>query len=106
MSPVIVRSNGRIQRENHVNESRMTRRNSVAKMISKNGIVSVYGFLLGLSMLFALLLLRSDLWPPSDYVNGRDVNTLHLFVVYAAITHVLVRIINRGIIYKVNVRQP
>lgn len=101
MSPVIVRSNGHIQRANDVSKSRVTRRTTASKMISKNGIVSVYGFLLGLSMLFVLLLLRSNLWPVSDYVNGRDVNSLHLFVVYAAIANVLVLIINRGIVYKV-----
>lgn len=71
-------------------------------MISKNGIVSVYGFLLGLSILFVWLLLRnSDLL--DTYVDPAVVNPLHLFIVYAAIANVLVRVVNRGTTYKVSI---
>lgn len=108
MSSVIVRSNGHIQtqRAHYVSKPLLTRRTSAAKMISKNGIISVYGFLLGLSVLFALHLVRSDSWPVSNYLNGHDVNPMHLFVLYAVIANVLVRIINRGIGYKVKVHHP
>ncbi|XP_001951240.1 protein-S-isoprenylcysteine O-methyltransferase [Acyrthosiphon pisum] len=69
-------------------------------MISKNGIVSVYGFLLGLSNLFVWLLLgNSDLL--DTYVDPAVVNPLHLFIVYAAIANVLVCVVNRGTTYKV-----
>lgn len=66
-------------------------------MISKNGLISVYGWLLGLSVLFVLLLLPNSRL--SAY--GKDVNTFQLFFIYATIANVLVRIVNRGIVYKV-----
>lgn len=70
-------------------------------MISKNGIVSVYGFLLGLSILFVWLLLQHGV-VLTTYVDSHGLNLLHLFVVYAAITNVLVRLVNRGTTYKVS----
>lgn len=69
-------------------------------MISKNGIVSVYGFLLGLSVLFVWLLLQNNVLL-GNYVDRTVVNPLHLFIVYTAISNVLVRVVNRGITYKV-----
>lgn len=71
-------------------------------MISKNGIVSVYGFLLGLSVLFVWLLLQNNVFL-GTYVDRTVVNPLHLFIVYTAISNVLVRVVNRGITYKVSV---
>lgn len=70
-------------------------------MISKNGMVSIYGFLLGLSMLLVSLLQNGDL---SAYIHDNNVNEFHLFIAYAAIANVLVRIINRGVTYKVSDR--
>lgn len=70
-------------------------------MISKNGIVSVYGFLFGLSILFVFFILQSGLLP--IYKDNNDVNVVHLFIAYAAITNIIVRIAYRNIIYKVNV---
>lgn len=69
-------------------------------MISKNGIVSVYGFLLGLSVLVIFFLLRSGVL--QIYENINNVSVVHLFVVYAIIANILVRIINRSTIYKVS----
>lgn len=68
-------------------------------MISKNGIVSIYGFLLGLSILLVSLLQSRNL---SAYIHDNNVNEFHLFMAYAAIANVLVRIINRGVTYKVS----
>jgi len=69
-------------------------------MISKNGVVSVYGFLLGLSVLFVWLLIQNSVLL-DIYADLTIVNPLHLFIVYAAISNVLVCVVNRGITYKV-----
>ncbi|XP_050428035.1 protein-S-isoprenylcysteine O-methyltransferase [Adelges cooleyi] len=64
-------------------------------MIAKLGIVSIYGFLLGLPILFVLI---PNTFPIIYYI---EINVLHLFIIYAVLTHVLVRIINRGIVYNI-----
>ncbi|VVC45667.1 Hypothetical protein CINCED_3A015029 [Cinara cedri] len=66
-------------------------------MISKNGLVSVYGLLLGIFVLFIILLLPNTIL--SAY--STNVNTFHVFFFYAIISNVLVRIFNRGVVYKI-----
>jgi len=87
-----------------VNVTRTTSYTSLNKeMNSKNGIVSVYAFLLGLSIVPVVLLLQNGLL--SAYTHGDNVNTLQLFAVYVVVANILVRIINRGAVYKVSVSQ-
>lgn len=68
-------------------------------MISKNGIMSIYSFLLGLCILLVTLLQNNTL---SAYMHDNNVNEFYLFIAYAIIANVLVRIINRGVAYKVS----
>lgn len=70
-------------------------------MISKNGIVSVYGFLLGLSISIIFFILQCGLLPV--YKDNKDVNVVHLFIGYAVLTNILVRIAYRSIMYKVSI---
>lgn len=70
-------------------------------MIAKNGIVSVYGFLLGLSISFIFFILQSGLLPV--YKDNNDVNVVHLFIGYAVLTNILVLIAYRSIMYKVSI---
>jgi len=70
-------------------------------MNSKNGIVSVYTFLLGLSVIPVLFSMQNS--PLLAFKHGDIVNVSQLFVVYATITNVLVRIVSRGVVYKVRV---
>lgn len=65
-------------------------------MISKYGIISIYGFLLGLGALVVLPVSRGSI---SAYVHNN--NLLYLFAMYSAITNVVIRIVCRGIVYKV-----
>lgn len=67
-------------------------------MISKYGIVSVYGYVLGLLILPALLLLEND--PFVRYVD--NVNGVQLFVFYSIIASVLVRIFYGGVAFTVS----
>lgn len=73
-------------------------------MISKYGVLSVYGFLLGLCSLASLPMSRGGGGALSAHLKGLDANhaCLLLFVVYSAVAFVVLQVLCSGIVFKVN----
>lgn len=71
-------------------------------MNSKHGVVSVYAFLLGFSVVPVLFFLQNG--PLSAFVHDNNVNVPQLFVIYTVVVNILVRIVNRDVVYKICVQ--